>query len=63
MTVGEAAEKLGVSRMTVWRHMQRLGIEPQTDAYDARIKNLSQDQYEALRDSMKHIFKRRAKKN
>lgn len=46
--MNKIARELDVSRTTLWRYIQLLGIRPEADPYDSRMRVLSQEQIEAL---------------
>lgn len=47
-TVAEAAQHLGISRVTLWLKLKRLGIEYRRDANDLRRKLISKKEVERL---------------
>lgn len=59
MPMNQVAKELDVSRTTLWRYIGLLGIRPQADQYDSRMRVLSQEQIDALSKVIKRSRKPR----
>lgn len=49
INVGDAAQQLGIGRVTLEKWMKRLGIEPTRNSYDWRFHEISEEDLRRIR--------------